>query len=393
MNAKQSKPQRRSRLFVRARRRLLALATSAALLLSTHVAFALGPQLVLFEGFGTSEKALVSGRVVNRRRTYDPKPDASALKNLGETLNLIFARPQRDSSVEVVVNGRTFKATTDKHGYFELEIPKEALQGIKPGHHRISARLSEQRRVKARGNLQLFPKTPGTLVVSDLDDTLIDSKPTRLGQMLKRALFRNGHQMESFAGAKELFQRFSEQGLPTLYVSGSPVGLRPRLRTFLAAQGLPKGPLLLKRWGLGKDSDSPKEHREYKMRQLEKVRRYLPGYKMILLGDKGQDDAEIFHDFWSRHPASVAAAMVRRTDDSAPGEGSGFHGVSAFSHFSQAELDLERVGLLKPKARAAHARKPHKPRFGLDIARTARKGKAFWRKLEHRHRGLRPGRH
>jgi phosphatidate phosphatase APP1 len=148
-------------------------------------------------------------------------------------------------------------------------------------------------------------------VVSDLDDTVLITGATRLRELLVRSLLHDVHERELVPGAPELYRALTEGGAPLIYVSSSPWNLHAPLQRLLALHGMPRGPLILRDWGLGGE----RGHAGHKRREIEAVLDDLPGTAFVLLGDTGQQDPGIYAQLAERRPERVAGVLLRHVGD------------------------------------------------------------------------------
>jgi phosphatidate phosphatase APP1 len=180
------------------------------------------------------------------------------------------------AKVEISVLGKKHRVVADEEGLFSLE-----LRGPLPiGDHPVGGRLLESRRPQRTlaGRLQVVAAAPKSgavplAVVSDIDDTVLDSQVTSKRKLIWRVLTSNARKLKTFKGAPALFRQFRARGYPIVFVSGSPINLYTRLQRFFALRGFPAAPLLLKNIG----SDKLTDQEGYKLRRLELVRRLLAG--------------------------------------------------------------------------------------------------------------------
>lgn len=156
------------------------------------------------------------------------------------------------------------------------------------------------------------------VVVSDVDDTIIDSGIAHgVVATITTALLRDGASRVPLDGAPELYRalaRGAEPGpeRPFVYLSSSPWNLLGFLQGFLARHGFPDGPLLLTDWGPGASWLFRIGTRAHKLTALQRLARELPRPRFVLLGDSGQQDAEIYTAFAVEHPGRIATVCIRR---------------------------------------------------------------------------------
>jgi phosphatidate phosphatase APP1 len=158
-------------------------------------------------------------------------------------------------------------------------------------------------------------------VISDIDDTVLQSNVMRRWTMLKTLATNNAHSRKPFAGVAVLYQALQagasgEEGNPLFYVSSSPWNLYAMLREFLHVQELPAGPVLLKDFG-EHTLFTMNEHGEHKLARIEEVFKAYPALPFILVGDSGEQDPEIYAEVVRHHPQRVKAIYIRSVDTSA----------------------------------------------------------------------------
>lgn len=127
------------------------------------------------------------------------------------------------------------------------------------------------------------------IIVSDIDDTI---KDTRIAEtvgfrQILSGLFR-GHYYtyEPIEGMPELYQDLAKQGAMIIYLTSTPYQLAPFLLKFLKQAKFPEGPLFLRWLGYGRFG--------HKWRALFKILSNLDHQKVILIGDSGEQDLQIY---------------------------------------------------------------------------------------------------
>jgi phosphatidate phosphatase APP1 len=114
-----------------------------------------------------------------------------------------------------------------------------------------------------------------------------------------------------FEGTSELYHALAagasgQANNPVFYVSKSPWNLYDFLIDFLDYHRLPRGPLLLRDYGLREAP--PLDHKSAAVRQLLDTYSVLP---FVLLGDSGERDPEIYLETAARYPGRIRAIYIR----------------------------------------------------------------------------------
>jgi phosphatidate phosphatase APP1 len=156
---------------------------------------------------------------------------------------------------------------------------------------------------------------PEFIVISDVDDTVLQSNVTSLLMALRTMLFENARTRLPFPGVAAFYQalRAGPTGRarnPTFYVSSSPWNLYDIIEEFLAVQRIPAGPLLLRDVDIGLGVLSSRHHHTHKR---EMIRRVLTtcAEPAILIGDSGQEDPEIYREVVRDYPGRIRAIYIR----------------------------------------------------------------------------------
>ncbi len=97
------------------------------------------------------------------------------------------------------------------------------------------------------------------------------------------------------------------------YVSTSPWNLHEMLMQFLRLRGFPIGPLFLTDWGPGRGRLLRVSSQEHKLTLIRGILQEHPALRLVLIGDSGQADPEIYAILAAELPERIAAVYIRRT--------------------------------------------------------------------------------
>jgi phosphatidate phosphatase APP1 len=216
------------------------------------------------------------------------------------------------------------EVVADEEGHFSVWIePRQPLADQRLWHQ-IEIELldpipDEQRRhpVKAVGEVLVPPPTARHVVVSDIDDTVLQSDATHLIKMARHVFLGNAHTRLPFPGVAALYRALfhgasGEEMNPMFYVSSSPWNLYDLLAQFFHLQDIPIGPVLfLRNWGVSEDELLPTRHVKYKKNTIRQMLDFYPDLPFILIGDSGQEDPEIYADLVREYPERIEAVYIR----------------------------------------------------------------------------------
>jgi phosphatidate phosphatase APP1 len=271
-------------------------------------------------GFGTPTAFSISGRVLKDKGIRAPAVHRSYSDNLIDTIKTFETDEVEGAVVEISFDGRKLRGETDDDGNFLIEA-NNIHPPLTVGDLPVKARavVDKGYRVKpASSFLRIFPDEPILVVISDFDDTTVETAAKSKFKLVRNAILRNASQIKPVAGAPIAYRRALKAGAAGfIYLSGSPINFHTRIQDFLRKNELPSGPVLLKNFG----SEALFEQSEYKTWRLERIRKALPKARFVMLGDSGEQDTEIYDAFVKRHPGVVHGVIIRRVrgDESPPG--------------------------------------------------------------------------
>jgi phosphatidate phosphatase APP1 len=220
---------------------------------------------------------------------------------------------------------------TDRQGYLDMAVD---VGGLHPGWHRVSVTATWRGR-SADAEMPVLVVDPrATLaLVSDLDDTVIESGITRGLEVLRLTLLTEVTKRAPLPGAAELYRALTAPRdgggpAPVFYLSTSPWNLYELLTRFLVLRGFPAGPLLLTDWGPSRTNLFRVPTQEHKLTLIRALLADHPALRVVLLGDTGQLDPEIYATVAQEAPDRVRAIYVRRTAGMRAGRAVELHGLA-----------------------------------------------------------------
>jgi len=273
-------------------------------------------RLDAYLGHGGPEGVVVRGRVL------DDPPISEAVE--GEGLGAAVRRSLRQFVTDelpgvplrVTVGDATVEVVTDHEGYFVARLAPRAVTGPwQDGHVELAGEyrgLTDPHRTPLRVRVPEEQARFG--VISDVDDTIIETGVQRVGLMLRQTFTGSALTRTPFPGAAELYRDLEAGVNPFFYVSSSPWNLHGFLLAFLEHRDFPLGPLLLR------DLVGSREGRARKHERIEEVLALHPHLPFVLIGDSGEKDPQVYAEIVAAHPGRIRAVYIRevRLD---PGDG------------------------------------------------------------------------
>jgi hypothetical protein len=160
-----------------------------------------------------------------------------------------------------------------------------------------------------------FAKPKGWAVLSSIDDTIKKTLTSLPPVRILGTTF--AEEPEPVQGMPELYNQIvqSLESPPFQYLSASPYNLYPLLRNF-RKQHYPNGTIILRNTGfrdLGTVLETSTQGTEtYKIDHFEKILRWFPKRKFILIGDSTQADPESYGESYRRFNKWVGAIYIRK---------------------------------------------------------------------------------
>jgi phosphatidate phosphatase APP1 len=257
-------------------------------------------------GYGTRDKLTLCGRVLEDEGFLPAASADSRWRNLVRFWRRLESDEVPGARLRARFLGVQTEAVTDREGYFRLEIATRGRIG--PGTwQEVGLELLEPARAKAAGEV-LVPSARARFgVISDIDDTIVASHVTKRLKMVLTAVLSNARTRKPFAGVAAFYRALHAGVNPFFYVSKSPWNLYAPLIEYLAVQDLPRGPLMLRDFGLSRN-------RNHKREAIEGILATYPKLKFILIGDSGEEDPEIYSAVVQRFPERIRAIYIRSVD-------------------------------------------------------------------------------
>jgi phosphatidate phosphatase APP1 len=278
-----------------------------------------------YRGYGTDKRVRVRGRVLEDERIPASTERDTLWRNLLGTLRRFESDEIPGARVRVRFAGATQELVTDAEGYFDTWLaPREALHADALWHEVAIDLLAPRDPVhpspSAIGRVLVPPATARLGIISDLDDTVVQTGATDARSLFRSVFLTNARTRLPFPGVATLYRALQagagalgtgEEKNPVFYVSSSPWNLYDVLSEFLAVREIPEGPLLLRDWGLSERELLPTSHASHKIEAIRDIIDLYPTLPFILIGDSGQEDPEIYREIVAHYPSRILAIYIR----------------------------------------------------------------------------------
>jgi phosphatidate phosphatase APP1 len=284
-----------------------------------------GPlQIVAYDGYGTADMLMLRGRVLEDAGIRPADDRDGVWENLANMYRRFASDEIPFARVAATFGAARCEAQADEEGFFTIALAPAAPLPADRLWHTIQLELlhpqaPDGRPVTASGRVLVPPPTARFGVISDIDDTIVHTDALHPLRMARTVFLGNALTRLPFEGVAEFYtalQRDSAGALanPIFYVSSSPWNMYDLLADFLVLHGIPRGPLLLRDWGLTPTELLPTDHHAHKQSAIRTILARYPHLPFILIGDDGQQDPEIYTAAAEAHPGRILAIYIRSVD-------------------------------------------------------------------------------
>jgi phosphatidate phosphatase APP1 len=293
-----------------------------------HVADAAGvggpPQpheIVAYRSYGDGRRMLVHGRALESKNIPPSTADDSPWRNLINTYKRIESDPLPNARLRVHIGRLEREIVADREGFFRewLELPAP-LPAQDPWHRaelRLVAPLRPEQPDVRTNALIRVPSTSSTFgVISDLDDTVIQSRVANFLQAARTVMLGNARTRLPFPGVAAFYQALERGGdgtrqNPIFYVSSSPWNVYDIIAEFMRLQRIPVGPICLRDWDLHPSFLTAGRLHSYKEPLIAEILELYPALPFLLIGDSSQKDPEIYRAIIDRYPGRILGVYIR----------------------------------------------------------------------------------
>lgn len=265
-----------------------------------------------YVGWGSPHKMQLQGRVLLPRVTTPPRVGDARWRNFMNVMRRLFSREVGGVEVVGQFQGQELRTVSNSDGYFSMIFAPQ--QGLTAGWYDLPLSIDGRSEI-SHARLQVIDQ-PAFGVISDLDDTVIQSDVTSVPHMLMTSLTGNARTRLPFPGVGAFYHGLVQQGggrNPIFYVSSSPWNFFDLLWQFLSYRQIPLGPMFLRNWGF----DLLAGHGDYKHGVIQQIFERFPDMKFVLVGDSGEHDPQIYAEVVQRYPGRVLAVYIRDVTEAA----------------------------------------------------------------------------
>lgn len=287
-----------------------------------------------YRGYGSAEEVFLMGRVFRQHRIGNSLRTTPSRRDLLDVIRRVLRRgvPGAVLEARLCETGEAQLATgaaasarfqTDSDGYFRVCLRATQQPANDRLWHRIELQLVEPAELanspgaKVHGEVFVLPPTAQRVIISDIDDTVMYTGVVNKAKMMWRLFVQGPRSRVAFPGVASLYRALhagpsGNQLNPMLYVSRAPWSIYEVLQEFFNLHRIPIGPILfLREWGISWKRPFPRRAEDHKLLLIRDMLQRYHDLPVVLIGDSGQHDPEVYAQVVQEFPGRVEAVYIR----------------------------------------------------------------------------------
>ena len=263
--------------------------------------------IVPYRGFGRGNEMLLRGRLLRDKKITRVKAAEPIWRGVLNAYRRFESDEVPGTKVTVTYRDAVVETMTDDEGHFQARLQPSLLEENLLWH---PVQLTSGG-VSATGHVLIPPANAEFGIISDIDDTIVQTGATRFTTMIRSVLLENAAMRMPFEGVAELYKALHAGWNPIFYVSSSPWNLYDLLEDYMDIQGIPPGPMFLQDYGIDEATFIHDAHDVHKLREIQSILDYYATLPFVLIGDSGQHDPEIYLRVIQANPRRIRLVIIR----------------------------------------------------------------------------------
>src|SRR5688500_17263228 len=267
------------------------------------------PVIVPYRGFGREGELNIRGRVVMEKRITRAREAEPVWRNVLNAYRRFASAEVAGAKVRAMFRDAVVETVADEEGHFQATLASTLIDA-KNLWHEVGLMLSGGE-AAVPGHVLVPPPHAQFGIISDIDDTIVQTGATSLKQMIRTVMLQNAAMRMPFEGIGDLYRALHSERNPVFYVSSGPWNLYDLIHDYMDLQGIPHGPIFLQDWGFDERTLLTRPHEEHKLAAIQALLDYYPTLPFVLIGDSGQHDPEIYLRAIQANPNRIPLAIIR----------------------------------------------------------------------------------
>ncbi|MFD2164048.1 App1 family protein [Paradesertivirga mongoliensis] len=279
-------------------------------------------QIIPYRSYGTVNRLYLKGRVLEDKKIAASGDKDTILNNLVNMYKRFESDEVPNAVLKVDFQDQTHQLVTDDEGYYMINLEPTFPIETTDIWHTLEIELENAPipfipGLKAVSEVLVPPSDAEYGIISDIDDTIVETSATNVLAMSRTVFLHNARTRLPFAGVSAFYKslqlgRNGKRNNPFFYVSSSPWNMYDLLKEFMDLNEIPAGPLLLRDFGLQENKFfSSGGHMGHKFKEIENILLTYPTLNFVLIGDSGQEDPSIYREVVKQYPGRILAIYIR----------------------------------------------------------------------------------
>lgn len=234
--------------------------------------------------------------------------DANVLGNAWYVISSYFLKPYSKKDILITTASKKIKVQTNSRGSFfhSFALGNEDILKIQTqdGHDLKFNQKYPTRFTVNRSSI---------LVISDIDETILNSFTSDPLKRIGTTLFKNVGQRKIIPFSQALYQHFLQNKGCLFYVSKSESNLFQIISGFIQKNKLANGPIILTPfiniWQLLTQKKDP----NFKLNQIQSILKNSESSQVVLIGDDSQLDMDIYKQVAINHKDKIRGIYIRQS--------------------------------------------------------------------------------
>lgn len=246
----------------------------------------------------------IHGRALAEKKLHPPREEDGRWSNFKRTLSQFVTAEAPRAQIELRLGEVVHKLRTDGQGYFQIELP--------PMNVDVFTAVAVESGWSEEFALRGATTQPKRIIISDVDDTLIETGATAVRTMVATTVFGNALTRKLVDGMADLLRHLREDGSQPLFaITSSPWNLEGFLRAIFQRVELSVDGVFMTDWGLTVDQWIHPDHDVHKLGAIRLLMSWYGGSSVVLFGDDSQLDPEVFIQAAAEFPGRVEGIFIR----------------------------------------------------------------------------------
>ena len=273
--------------------------------------------IATYRSFVDDDGVELTGRVLAEPPLGGPTEQDGWWDNLLNTYHRFESDEVPGVALRVRFRDAEAETVTDHEGYYRVHLRPTAGASDAPWDN-ASVSLADGTLMTEQPVLQVSPSSR-LGIISDIDDTVLHSGVTDWKTAAQLTFLHNARTRKPLQGVAALnaaLQAGADRAgrNPVFYVSSSPWNLYDLLEDFLELNAIPPGPLFLRDIGTDTGKFIKTPGHGHKLERARLLIERMPQLRWVLLGDSGQQDAELYAAAAQEFGDRIAAIYIRDVD-------------------------------------------------------------------------------